>query len=603
MLKTDDHHSGKGRNMRGRMNHFVLLAVAMAFIFTTAAGAAEAVKAEDLPVKEVTVFKDGHAFMLHEGLVNVDEKGEVQLDYLPRAVLGTFWVAPMDSKAKLQSVVSGTRIVTARRTTLNTAELIEANVGKRIRITDPAMKQAYEGTIIGVPQQTTEELARTGVPGTVPQLPVRGQVLMLKIAEGIKAIPLSSVALQEVTFLDEPTTTLARDEFRNIMTLKFGPEYAGKSVRIAMAYVQRGVRWIPSYRIDIDGKGKAKVALQGTVINELKDFQDARVHLVVGVPSFMFKDTVDPISMQESVAQLGAAFGGNTASQMPNFFNNAIMSQQARMSEYRGNSGPGPAAADAVDLGPEVKGSTASEDLFVFTLDHMTLKKGQRMVIGVASYELGYDDIYKLDLQFAPPMEAMRNFNNEQQMEMAKLMSGPKVKHMIRMKNTASQPITTAPAVIAMDGQMMGQGLTTYTAVGGQCDVELTVAIEVSASRSDTETVRTPNAIHINGNDFEKVDLAGRITLVNRKKQAVDVEVTRSVLGKVSKAGQDGAITQLGPQDWGEVVTNLPQWWNWYSWPWWWYSTNSMGTIKWTVRVEPDQKAQLDYEWSYYWRW
>jgi len=63
-------------------------------------------------------------------------------------------------------------------------------------------------------------------------------------------------------------------------------------------------------RIEIDGKGKANLSLQGTIINELKDLQDARAHLVIGVPSFMFKDTVDPMSMQETVAQLGTVFGG-----------------------------------------------------------------------------------------------------------------------------------------------------------------------------------------------------------------------------------------------------------------------------------------------------
>jgi hypothetical protein len=42
-------------------------------------------------VKEVTVFKDGHALMLHEGRMPVDQSGDVLLDSLPAPVLGTFW--------------------------------------------------------------------------------------------------------------------------------------------------------------------------------------------------------------------------------------------------------------------------------------------------------------------------------------------------------------------------------------------------------------------------------------------------------------------------------------------------------------------------------
>jgi hypothetical protein len=43
-----------------------------------------------MPVKEITVFKDGHAFVLHEGPLPTDGAGNVVLDYLPAPVLGTF---------------------------------------------------------------------------------------------------------------------------------------------------------------------------------------------------------------------------------------------------------------------------------------------------------------------------------------------------------------------------------------------------------------------------------------------------------------------------------------------------------------------------------
>ena len=43
-----------------------------------------------IPVKEITVFKDGHAFLLHSGKMPVDSAGNVVLDALPQPVLGTF---------------------------------------------------------------------------------------------------------------------------------------------------------------------------------------------------------------------------------------------------------------------------------------------------------------------------------------------------------------------------------------------------------------------------------------------------------------------------------------------------------------------------------
>src|SRR5262249_11881742 len=44
-----------------------------------------------LPVREVTAFKDGHAFVLREGSMQPDADGRVVLEGLPVPVLGTFW--------------------------------------------------------------------------------------------------------------------------------------------------------------------------------------------------------------------------------------------------------------------------------------------------------------------------------------------------------------------------------------------------------------------------------------------------------------------------------------------------------------------------------
>ena len=54
-----------------------------------------------MPVREVTVFKDGHALMLHQGKMPVEGSGDVLMDYLPAPVLGTFWPYSADKDAKL----------------------------------------------------------------------------------------------------------------------------------------------------------------------------------------------------------------------------------------------------------------------------------------------------------------------------------------------------------------------------------------------------------------------------------------------------------------------------------------------------------------------
>jgi hypothetical protein len=237
--------------------------------------------------------------VLHEGEVGTDDAGNVVLDYLPTPILGTFWAYSADSKAKLSGVVSGRRVVSIDRTALNIRELIEANIGAKARITEEDVSP-YECTILGIPTRSTQELAVTSPPGTPERVSERGEIVMLKFPGGVKAVPMDRI--EEIVFIDEPRPTVSQEEFRNIMTLKLDWEKGRpqKTADVGMIYVQRGIRWIPSYRIDIDGKGNAVVKLQATLINELADVEDVKAHLVIGVPSFAFEKTPDPISLQDS---------------------------------------------------------------------------------------------------------------------------------------------------------------------------------------------------------------------------------------------------------------------------------------------------------------
>ena len=70
-----------------------------------------------MPVREVTVFKDGHAFVLHEGNLPVAVDGSVALDGLPAPVLGTFWPYSAEKGATLRAVVAGQKRVGGSRKT------------------------------------------------------------------------------------------------------------------------------------------------------------------------------------------------------------------------------------------------------------------------------------------------------------------------------------------------------------------------------------------------------------------------------------------------------------------------------------------------------
>ncbi|MHC5075219.1 MAG: hypothetical protein ACYTFM_02145, partial [Planctomycetota bacterium] len=171
-----------------------------------------------MPIKEVTIFKDGHVFALHEGSVKTTDNGNVVLDYLPRPVIGTFWVYSNDPRAELSAVVSERQIISVNKTALNIRQMIEGNIGAKVQITEDGPLKTYEATILHVPKRSTEEVRRTSAPGTEDVLPEQGGIVLLKVAEGIKAVDINRI--REIVFLTEPEPEVSSEEHRNIMTLK-----------------------------------------------------------------------------------------------------------------------------------------------------------------------------------------------------------------------------------------------------------------------------------------------------------------------------------------------------------------------------------------------
>ena len=134
---------------------------AMLFLFSLSSARAEPAAAlgalAKMPVKEVTVFKDGHAYVVHQGTMPADASGNVLLDLLPNPLLGTFWPYSLDKKATLQSVTAARRRVKVEHTALTIRELVEANPGAEVVITE-GTKPPFQATIVKLLSRSSEEL-------------------------------------------------------------------------------------------------------------------------------------------------------------------------------------------------------------------------------------------------------------------------------------------------------------------------------------------------------------------------------------------------------------------------------------------------------------
>ena len=336
--------------------------------------------------------------------------------------------------------------------------------------------------------------------------------------------------------------------------------------------------------------------LQATLLNELADLNDVTMHLVVGVPSFLFKETLDPIALSATTAQLSQYF--QEPSQTSHAFSNSIMSQTtaSRMGEVRAVAAP----QASLDLGPDVANAGGQEDLHIFTVNGVTLKKGGRLVMSIGEWTLPYEELYTLSLPVAPPAQVMQQFDSRQQAELTRMLHSPKVQHTIRLTNDQPVPLTTAPTLIHSDGRLLGQNIMTYTSPGGSVDLDITTAVNVPVQFEETEQGRTPNAATFAGNQYDRINLSGSIQIRNFLDEPARIEVERFTLGVADEAGQEGEITRLSLHRgaWGV----LPDWWHSYHWAGWWHHLNSTSRIEWDVTIPPGESLELTYGWHYFWR-
>lgn len=548
-----------------------------------------------LRVREVTIFKDGHAFVREEGRLPVSPGGRLELDRLPRPVLGMFWPYLTEPGATLASATAGLRRSGRERAALSIPELLAANPGAKVLVTTD---QTFEAAVAGVPEPAPP--SRDGEPehATAAGLRSRSSLVLLHTARGLQALPLDQI--RTVTFLDGCKETVPQEEQQPYLSLTLGrnggrqPSSAG----VGLAYLQKGLRWIPGYRVELDGAGQARVTLQATIVNDLTDLEETAVNLAVGVTSFLFAKELDPLALERQPAGLSRFF---TRAADPAMLSNAIMTQQIAPASPPESF---PAGGDGPETGvlPGEGRGESREDLYLFKIPSLTLAKGERTVLTVASFSARCRDLYTLEVPLIPPGDLQRNMDSN-----SRAGTGPAVRagvtHQIILANSQDFPFTTAPAMMMREGRLLAQGLLTYTPPGAESRVELTRAVNIQADWTSAETGRVPEAVRWQGDGYTRVELEGRIRLVNRHANAVMLEVARTVPGQLTSCNAGGRLEQvdMASDPAGFVPDWWEPWWRWGGWPWWWSHFNGAGRVCWQLKLEPGQTVELTCRWHYFW--
>ncbi|MFH5806493.1 hypothetical protein [Alienimonas sp. DA493] len=558
---------------------------------------------ERLPVVELTAFKDGHALVRREGTAPL-QGGVARVDGLPEPVFGTFWPYAAGEGVELKSATAGYQAVTLTRTPLSAEEILTAAAGTRIVVHESRGEEdiSYPATILGRPTRSAEEQDRNdrnpAAGGGQPTLPVRGPTILLQTEQGVRVVPIASI--NEFTLVGPVPKTIEEQVVKTGLKLRVIGAEPNAEATVGLSYVQKGFKWVPQYKVSLGKDGRAKVVLQAALVNDLIDLDDATVRLVVGVPTFAFAGQTDPISLQVAYDQVNQA---RRLNEFSDFDGDGLMLSNSIQTQVRSLGRSGAQSAEAPD--PEVTGGTRAEDLFVYTLEHVTLAKGERMTVKVKEFDVPYEDRYEALLPLVPPRELLSDDNERRRV--GSLVAASTVRHSVVLTNVTDAPFTTAPALLYRDGQILAQSLMTYAAPGGTAEVNLGSAVEVSVDLEESITGRKPEP-NLRGMDrFERIALRGTIEITNRRPEATTIRLTKLVPGEVDSAthpaeDQQAERRELGPADMADLpdgAVNLSR----YGVPNWWVSLNPTTEVVWELTVPPGETVEVSYQWHYFWRW
>jgi hypothetical protein len=617
-------------SQRLRIQLIVMLASSS---LATAAFSDEPIPSElKLKTQRVVVFKDGYCLVIKEGIATTDEAGVVFTDEVPdAAILGSFWAVP--ESGTLQAVVAGWQVTESEiETQVNCTtviEIVKANLGKQC--TFEQGEEKFSGRLLKVlSNDDREELnfaraasahewshgqlqlptsTRLSVDvhslGTLPTTTlsgVTGTHFLLQTQSGDVMIATDSI--RNLT-IDDMTSTQAITATRKSRHKRLAMRFADakSDVKISLMYFRPDVRWIPTYRVNLtdkpfnkpgieqaDQNGKptstktaktAELIMQGEILNEAEDFTDVPFHVVVGVPNFRFRTTPSPMvlesTLQNALRQAAPDIMSNSAQNM-NYFSNAIYTQQA--SEFRSEDASGDEVRTAIELPAELN-AKAGNDLFVYELAPMSLKKGERAQVPILRTNVAYRDVYTWDVEVPHTETYLTTEGSSSPLA----LSENKVWRQIELINDTDIPWTTGAAMFVDGYQALAQELLTYTSPGGICRIPVTVSVDLRGKIDDSETKREMNAFRWRNNDYMRVTGKIEFQLTNNKKEPVTVEIRLRFGGKSTSTSPDGTITNhpFRAADWtngqGDPINN---------------ST----LIQWVTNIEPGEsfKPLVDYE-------
>lgn len=549
-------------------------------------------------IKRVAVFKNGYAFTYREG-ETLTKDGWAYTKRAPIGVLGTIWGYSTTPNVRVNQLLSSETESGETERIENLIEFLVANEGERIRFEIYGVDgklQLYEGVyevisrfrnFKNMPPANPNDPNSYNIYQNFINTVTQNFTLAVKTENGVKAFNINRIISVEV--LGQPKYDKPKTGKETRLGLQTEGAKNGQKINLGVAALERGIRWIPAYRVEVKGEPikEAKIELEANIINELTDLKDSEMYFVVGVPHFMFQDIASPLSINTAFAGVSSYF---RVERDRNAYSNAISSQMisnlpinGRMSEILdGVSSIGDGSGNPTITANEQAASFSAEQLFLYKTDRISLKKNERASLRLFSLTVPCSEIFEWTINDAADAQnryASGNYN-QQPLQPAFQDLSSKIWYALKLKNTTGMPWTTAPALSFREWKPLGQDMLKFTPANGDEILRVTPATEIIGTSNLVEKNRVRERMRWNGGDydFDLVTIEGTLKIKNIKKQPVAISITRNFVGEAISATDNGEIIKEG--------LNLQ-------------SVNPNSTVKWNLTV-PSGEKEIRYTYKIY---
>jgi len=416
---------------------------------------------------------------------------------------------------------------------------------------------------------------------------LRGQHFVLRTEEG--DMLLSASEIRHLT-IEDMRTVLSRHVTTRERTkrLTFRFDQPEERQELTLLYFRPGIRWIPTYRIDLarsdDSEKWAHMAMQAELINEAEDLWNTPIDIVVGVPNFRFRSLPSPLILEKTLRDALTQAAPQLMGQSRHDLSNVLFTQRA--GEFHRERPGAPAETPVLEI-PEELAAAAAEELFVYGLPSLRLRQGERAAVPVLSdVQVPYRNVYTWDVHVK--QEDIATAPSGSGAVSPLTLSENEVWRQLEITNSGQVPWTTGTALIMRGHQPLAQELLTYTPPQASTRVPVTVAVDVRGSFAAEEIDREMGALTWEGRQYAKIRQQAELQVTNYKNQPIELEITVRFGGRADEVSDAGHVT-LGPfraDDWNQYRGST--------------AVNNSSTVRWTLELEAGETLAPTVSYHYF---